>query len=84
MDLPKLSSKVQTPAGQCREANISCPIHFASVTQSESEVTRTTDDTPVFLLGDQIHAEFVPGGSIPSLAHMTTKDNTNPAECELV
>ena len=77
LDPPQFSSKVPTPAGLCREVNVSGPIHFASATQLEG--TRKTYETPVFLSADPIHVDIVPGISIPDLAHVNTNEKVNPA-----
>ncbi len=59
-------------------------MHFVSVTQSAARTTYY--ETPVFLplAADQIHVEFVPDGSDPSLAQENTKDKTNSAGYEAV
>ena len=57
-------------------------MHFAFYTQSEG--TRTTFEAPVFPPTDQIHVEFVPGGSVSSLAYENTNDKPNSARYEAV
>ena len=64
-------------AGPCTGVNVSGPIHFASATQLEG--TGKTYEISVFLSADPIHMEFVPGISIPDLAHVNTKEKVNPA-----
>jgi hypothetical protein len=77
LDPPQFLSKVPIPAGLCRGVNVSGPIHFASVTQLEG--TQKTYESPGFLSADPIHVEFVPGMSIPDLAHVNTKEKVNAA-----
>jgi len=67
------SPKVPIPAAQCRE--VSGPIHFAPVTQSEG--ARTTYDTPVSLPADHIQVTIIPGGSTSNLVHENTKDKAD-------
>jgi len=43
------------------------------------EGTGKTYEISVFLSADPIHMEFVPGISIPDLAHVNTKEKVNPA-----
>ena len=67
------SPTVPIPAAQCRE--VSGPIHFAPVTQSEG--ARTTYDTPVSLPADHIQVTIIPGGSTSNLVHENTKDKAD-------
>jgi hypothetical protein len=84
-DLPQISSKVPIPAGLRREVNVSAPIHFASLTQSEG--CRTSYGPTVFKPADAIQVACVPDGSASSLVQEkleNTKGKADLAENELV
>ena len=80
--LPRFTLGTQNPTAQHRRAKVHTPIHFASAAQSVG--TRTTDDAPVFVPVDQIHLEFVPSGSFPSVVHENTRDKTASDRREMV
>ena len=82
LDPPKFSPNPPIPAGQYREINVSSPIHFASVTQSEG--ARTMYDPPVILPADHIQVTCVPGGSTSSLTYENSKDMADSVEYESV
>ena len=81
-DLPQFSSEASNPAAQRKGTNVYGPMRFASAPQTNG--TQAMYEAPVFVPADQIHAEFVPGGSIPSLAQENTKDNTDLTVYEMV
>jgi len=83
-DLSKFLQNAPIPTGQQREVNVSGPIRFASVTQSE--VARTTYESPVFLPADHIQVTFVSSGSITSAGHenLNTKDDADSTGYESV
>jgi len=72
------------PAMQCKVANVHSHMRFASVSVTRSEGTRTTFEAPVFLPADQIVVEFVPDGSVSSLANENIQDKANSIGCEAV
>jgi len=85
LDPPQFSSKVPIPAGLRREVNVSAPIHFASLTQSEGG--RTSYGPTVFEPADAIQVACVPDGSASSLVQEkleNTKGQADLAENGLV
>lgn len=58
------------------------PMHIVSVTQSEG--TQMTHNATAVSQTDEIELEFIPGGSISSLAHKNTREKTHPAVYEVV
>ena len=54
--------------------NVYGPMHLASVTRFEGRQT-TPLEALVFLPTDQVLEEFVPGGSISSIAHGNARDD---------
>ena len=80
--LPHFISGTQNPTAQHRKAKVHKPIHFASAAQSVG--TRTTNGAPVFVPVDQIHLEFIPSGSFPSIVHENTTDKTASNRREIV
>ena len=59
-------------------------MRFAPVSVTQSEGTQTTFEAPVFLPADQIVVEFVPDGSVSSLANENIQDKANSIGCETV
>src|SRR6266853_2073832 len=75
VNVPTFSSETSNTTAQRTETNDYFPMQFASAPQTNG--TQAMYEAPVFVPADQIHVEFVPGGSIPSLAQENTKDNTD-------
>lgn len=57
-------------------------MQFSSVTQSE--VSRTVCEAPVFLTANRRLSDFVPDGSISGLAHEDAESKAKSAGCEMV
>jgi hypothetical protein len=68
---------VPITAAQRGEVNYSGPIRSASESVTQSEGTRTTYESSVFLPADHIEVTLVSGGSItsPAYENLNEKDN---------
>jgi len=79
---PRFSPGASNPTALYGGTNDHGSMHFMAVTQSER--TQMTYNTTASSQTDEIQVEFVPGGSLSSLAHENTHDKPNSAAYKVV
>jgi hypothetical protein len=65
--MSQFPSRAPTLTAHRGRPNVPGSMHFAFIPQSEE--TQVADEASAFLPNDQIHVEFVTGGSVSSLSH---------------
>jgi len=73
-ELPHFSPGISISNAQYRAGNVHSSIHFVAVTQSNSAVSTSSSEVPVFISKDPIQLGFTPGASNPRLVHEKSED----------